>query len=391
MGYLKFQADRLFDGVRFRDSESVLITDKEGTIVEITTLENAGDEIQRFEGFLMPGMINAHCHLELSHLKNCIPPHTGLPTFLKQVVALRSFDPGEVALAIETAAVEMQQNGIVAVGDICNKIDTASFKASSKIRWHNFIEVISFTNAKAEENLARYQEIAKVFEEHSNITETIQRTTLVPHAPYTVSPEAFKKLNELTKCQLISIHNQECAAENEMYEKGSGAFYEFFQQMNIPVSDFPITHKSSLQSYLPYFNQSQTLLLIHNTTIASTDLSFAIQHAQSNKMNIHYCLCVNANLYIENKLPPIPMLLDAGVSIVLGTDSYSSNWQLSIIKEVQTIHQNFPSIPLETILQWATLQGAQAFGWEKELGSFEKGKRPGVLVVGEDWGVRRYV
>ena len=70
--------------------------------------------------------------------------------------------------------------------------------------------------------------------------------------------------------------------------------------------------------------------------------------------------------------------------IVLGTDSYSSNWQLSIVKEIQSIHQYFPAIPLETILQWATINGAKALQWDKELGSFEKGKKAGVVLISND-------
>jgi cytosine/adenosine deaminase-related metal-dependent hydrolase len=144
-----------------------------------------------------------------------------------------------------------------------------------------------------------------------------------------------------------------------------------------------------LRSWLPFFNLQQRLLLVHNTFIPDEDIHFAIDYARQNLSGLHFCLCVNANLYIENSLPPVKKLMDAGAHIVLGTDSYSSNHQLSIAAEIKSIRQHFPTVPLETILQWATLNGASALGRSDELGSFEKGKLPGVVLLDEDLKPRR--
>lgn len=120
-------------------------------------------------------------------------------------------------------------------------------------------------------------------------------------------------------------------------------------------------------------------------------MHFAIEYARQNLSGLHFCLCVNANLYIENSLPPIKKLMDAGAHIVLGTDSYSSNQQLSIAAEIRSIRQHYPMVPIETILQWATLNGASALGRSDELGSFEKGKFPGVVLLDQDLEARRLV
>ena len=153
MAYLKFKADKLFDGYRFLEDDKVLITDREGTIEAIVPLPEAGNDVQMFEGIITPGLINCHCHLELSHLKNVIPPHTGLIEFLCSVVTKRDFEPEIIQQEIIKAEKEMFDNGIVAVGDIGNTADTADVKSKSKIRWQNFVEVLSFTDKKAEENL----------------------------------------------------------------------------------------------------------------------------------------------------------------------------------------------------------------------------------------------
>jgi cytosine/adenosine deaminase-related metal-dependent hydrolase len=108
---------------------------------------------------------------------------------------------------------------------------------------------------------------------------------------------------------------------------------------------------------------------------------WANDYAAATGLKLVYCICINANLYIENKVPPIDLLVKHNCHIVLGTDSYSSNWQLSIAKEIAAVQQYFPHIPLETILQWATINGAKALSWENNMGSFEKGKKPGVVLI----------
>lgn len=377
MEYRKFKADSLFDGYQFLDPRMVLITDEKGTIIDIIQESEAGDNIQSFNGILSPGLINCHCHLELSHLKNVIPPHTGLINFLCEVVTKRNFDCDFIQQEISKAEKEMLENGTVVVADIGNTSDTEAVKRKSIIRWQNFVEVLSFTDEKAEENILHYKKIAQQLE-------VDHRTSLVPHAPYSVSTKTFQLLNELTKNEIISIHNQEHPAEDELFKTGSGDYLKLFKLFHINESPFPITGKSSIRSYLPYFNNNQTIFLIHNTYIPEEDIIWANNFATTNGLKLVYCFCVNANLYIENTIPQLLNFIKNDCNIVLGTDSYSSNWQLNITKEMKTIHTNFPTIPLATILKWATSNGAKALQWENELGSFEKGKKPGVVLINSD-------
>src|SRR6266404_2085470 len=221
MAYKKFQADQLFTGYEMLDGSHVLIIDEEGRIREIVLEPDAGDDIQKLKGILSPGFINCHCHLELSHLKNVIPPHTGLIEFLCSVVTKRNFDPQLIQEEIVKAEKEMYENGIVAVGDIGNTADTAEVKSKSNILWQNFVEVLSFTDEKAEENIQHYLKVASVFNN--------QRTSLVPHAPYSISPLTFKLINQLTNKQIISIHNQEHPAEDELYKTGGGDYLKLFK------------------------------------------------------------------------------------------------------------------------------------------------------------------
>ncbi len=381
MAYRKFKADRLFDGYHLHGNDKVLITDGSGKIESVVPISEAGDDVQSFDGILLPGLINCHCHLELSHLKNVIPPHTGLIEFLCSVVTKRDFPREVIDQQITNAEKEMYDNGIVAVGDIGNTADTADVKSKSKIRWQNFVEVLGFTDEKANENIEHYKNIANQFETVHGPWTMDHRTSLVPHAPYSISPKTFKLINELTKNQVISIHNQEHPAEDVLYKTGGGEYLKLFKIFGINESPFPVTGLSSIRSILPHFNNGQTIFLIHNTFMQEEDVVFAKEYADANGLMLVWCLCVNANLYIENKVPPIEVLMKNNCQIVLGTDSYSSNWQLSIAKEIQSIKKNFPSLSLETVLQWATLNGAKALKWDDALGSFEKNKIPGLALL----------
>ncbi|MFN9115474.1 MAG: amidohydrolase family protein, partial [Bacteroidota bacterium] len=323
MAYRKFRATQLFDGYSFRDHQ-VLITNLQGTIVDLVDESIAGDDVEFHEGILMPGLINAHCHLELSHLKNIIPPHTGLIEFLCSVVTKRGFPRETIDQAIRDAEAEMYANGIVAVGDIGNTADTATVKKESKIRWQNFVEVLSMTDAKAEQELLHYQSVSDQLINELRASSLSHRTSLVPHAPYTISPKTFEQLNLLTEGQVISIHNQEHPAEDHLYQNGDGEYLKLFKVFGLDNSPFPVTGKSSIRSVLPYFNKGQQIFLVHNTYMPKEDIEWANDYAEKNGIKLVYCLCPSANLYIENTLPDVERFQSLNCHLVLGTDSYSS-------------------------------------------------------------------
>ena len=383
MAFRKFKASQIFDGYTLHQNK-VLVTDQKGVVEGLVTEDGAGPDVEWVEGILMPGMINAHCHLELSHLKNVIPPHTGLIDFLCSVVTKRNFSDELIQQAIRDAEEEMYKNGIVAVGDIGNTADTAAVKSKSNINWQNFVEVLSFTDQQSDKQIQHYRDVANNMEAISNANAASIRTSLVPHAPYSISPRTFQWLNEVTAGQIISMHNQEHPAEDELYKTGGGDYLKLFRIFGMESSPFPVTGLSSIRSVLPYFNNGQTILLVHNTYMPEEDLIWAEAYAKENNLNIVYCLCPNANRYIENRLPDVNQFLKHNVSVVLGTDSYSSNWQLSIAKEMQVL-LNETDLSAEQVLSMATSIGAKALGLNDMLGSFEKGKQPGIVQLASDF------
>jgi cytosine/adenosine deaminase-related metal-dependent hydrolase len=153
----------------------------------------------------------------------------------------------------------------------------------------------------------------------------------------------------------------------------------------IDDSFFAATGKSSLQSYLPLIDERHPLLLVHNTCSRTADIAFAEQRAGQT----FWCLCPNANLYIEGRLPDVAMIAAHTDSICIGTDSLASNTQLSIMAEMRTLHNTFREIGWERLLRWATSGGAKALLMDEVVGSFSAGLRPGVLLLSPENTVRR--
>ena len=369
--YQKFQATQIFTGTELLEDQLVLITQKDGTIEALVGIEDAGDEVQNFEGILSPGFINAHCHLELSHMKGMIPAHSGLQEFVKQIVGLRKVEDGIIQEAIRSAEDEMYNNGIVAVGDICNTLDTLSIKQKHKLAYYSFVELYDLDPTRSDDKINAGLKIQEAFEQNC------VRASLVPHAPYSVSFNLWKLLSNYFGAHTITMHNQETIDENEFFEKKSGSFLGMYERTKVSLDFFEATGLSSLQSVLPYFKKAARSILVHNSFTSKDD----IKAVQKEMPNSFWCLCPNANQYIEQTMPPIELLRASGAEIVIGTDSYASNWSLNIIDELKTIQKYNPSIPLSEMLGWATINGARALQMEKGLGSFEKGKKPGLVLI----------
>ena len=369
--YQKFQATQIFTGTELLEDQLVLITQKDGTIEALVGIEEAGEDIQSLEGILSPGFINAHCHLELSHMKGMIPANVGLQEFVKQIVGLRKVEDTIIQQAIGSAEDEMFNNGIVAVGDICNTLDTLSQKHKHKLAYYSFVELYDLDPSRSADKINAGLKIQEAFEQNC------VRASLVPHAPYSVSFNLWKLLSNYFGTHTITMHNQETSDENEFFEKKTGSFLGMYERTKVSLDFFEATGLSSLQSVLPYFKKATRSILVHNSFTSASD----IKAVQKEMPNSFWCLCPNANQYIEQTMPPIELLRARGAEIVIGTDSYASNWSLNILDELKTIQKQFPSIPLSEMLGWATMNGARALQMEKGLGSFEKGKKPGLVLM----------
>jgi cytosine/adenosine deaminase-related metal-dependent hydrolase len=375
MAYAKFQGSGLFTGREILDASQVLITDEKGKIEAIVPDTEAGDNIQQVNGMLSPGFVNCHCHLELSHMKGLLPEKTGLVGFVTGVLQQRAFSPEKIQEAIIAGEQEMIRNGIVAVGDICNTTHTIAQKTAGNLAYYNFIEVSGFVPAGAP---ARFEQAVSIY---NNFTQAGMTGAITAHAPYSVSDPLFGMINTYSAGKLASVHNQETPEEDAFFQDGVSDFRKLYNLLGVDLSFYTPPASSSLAHWLPLFNKPSDLLLVHNTCSTVNDIQQAQEQAVQTGQQLYWTLCPNANLYIENQLPPVELLRTEGCTLTIGTDSLASNWSLSILDELRTLHTHFPAVPLAELLQWATLNGATALQLQHQLGSFDKGKQPGVLEI----------
>ncbi len=360
-----------------------VVIDDDGMINEVVPYapdshRDQNEKSEIYEGIIVPGFINAHCHLEISCMRNRIKEKTGLTGFISEFLKVRPhLKRQEIEEGISAGEKEMIANGIVAVADTSNTSDSFAQKGKRNLYYHTFIELFDLIPEKAKEAFEKGKK--EVQGSKFNPDGYRDQSSLTPHAPYSVSNELMKMISEeaIKNKSILSIHNQETESENDLFRNKSGKLLELFKQLGISLDHLPITGKNSLQLYLPLLPADNKILLVHNTYTRTEDIQFAHHYSK----NIYWCFCPNANLYIENKLPAYEIFIEENATCCIGTDSYASNWSLSILDELKTISKHAPQIPLQKLLEWATHNGAEFLGIENQFGSIEKNRKPGLNLI----------
>ncbi len=346
-----------------------MIVRSDGSIEEVLASDALSPAVipERFEGILCPGFVNAHCHLELSCLKDKIPAGTGLLGFFQHLLeAKREMTIQEKTIGAAMADRQMAENGIVAVGDIASDADCFAIKSTSQLQYYTFIELYDLTEERTEEVFRKGKRLLEMLES--------KHASLTPHAPYSVTRALADKILASGGANL-SIHHAESRQEKPLLEEGTGEMAEFLKQY--VQKDF-----ARKEGYAPaeYFitrmNPSQSLLLVHNTYVDE----HTIKRIESAGKNIWWCFCPKANLYIEGRSVDFALFKDVE-KCCLGTDSLASNNTLSILEEMKTVLQLYPEMSMEKLIRWATLNGAMALGFHHQLGTFHKNKKPGIILI----------
>jgi cytosine/adenosine deaminase-related metal-dependent hydrolase len=351
----------------------LIITDDDGTIQKVEdtggTLEETGS-LEFYNGIIIPGFVNCHCHLELSHMKGVIAMGSGLGGFLHQVKSKRENSIENIFGSACSADNEMFRGGIVLCADICNSTLTFKIKEESRISYINLLEVFGIDPEKAILCMNDISTVAGIADD-MNLPYSI-----VPHSAYLMSLSLLRLLREKNEDNKVtSIHFMETEGETLFLENHSGPLMTTFQ--NSGLLPFRLeTVSGHAEAILNEITMAGNLILVHNT-FADTGTIRKIRK----RKNLYWCLCPNSNIYIEKAIPPLELFIDEGCEIVIGTDSLASNKALNILEEIKTLQLNFPSVSIEKLVLWATLNGAKALGEEDRFGKIETGKRPGLLLL----------
>jgi aminodeoxyfutalosine deaminase len=351
----------------------VITTDDEGIIIGVE--DTKGDLTEKHStefhnGIIIPGFVNCHCHLELSHMKNNTQKGKGLGGFIEHVRGTRESDKEEISTAIFSADKVMYNEGVSLCADVCNTTDSFNIKKKSRIKYINLLEVFGLDPEKAGR---RFDEITRVAQKARELN---LKYSLVPHSAYSMSLTLLRLLrNESLNNKITSIHFMESACENTFLNSHSGPLMSSYERSGLLPRKLE-TALSHTEVVLNEITNSGNLILVHNTFADRNTI-----RAVRNRERLFWCLCPNSNIYIENRMPPLNLLLEEGCELVIGTDSLASNSSLSILDELKTLQHVFSNLSLEDLVPWATINGARALCEENQFGSIETGKKPGLLLL----------
>lgn len=309
-----------------------------------------------YAGVLIPGVVNTHCHLELSYLRGAIPAGEGFAAFARRMGEVRGrFSDEAREEALRRCDRQMWLEGVQAVGDIANGATTFACKAQSPIRYHTFAECFGLRTRDTD---------------HLSPLLQYPHTSLTPHSLYSVQDALFRQIARQGEAPL-SIHFLESPAEKALY-RGEGSLWQWYQKVGF-ACDF-LHYGSPTRRLVESVPADRSVILVHNCCLTEEDVDRVMSHFTA---PLWWALCPRSNDYISHLKPPTDLLRQKGAQITLGTDSLASNWGLSMLEELRM----FPEVPLEERLRWATENGARALGLYDHLGSVEPGKRPGLLLL----------
>ena len=350
--------------------------ENDGTIVRTGVCENPDREPVFLDGAIVPGFVNAHCHIELSYMKGLFRKGTGMAGFIDQINSLRDTKSLEEKVRdLDEAMDHLWNQGVVAMADISNCDDSFAVKASHPMYTRTFLEVFG----------TEPEDCGTVMQGVRKLKEVADRFGLdaapTPHACYTMSPELLTAVSvEGLRSGFLSFHSEETEEEEQMLKLGSGRMWENRRKAGMSVP--PVTGKSSLLYFIdrllcghpaPF---DEHILLVHECCMDQEGID-AVKAVMNHPF---VALCPLSNLFIHNTLPPVGLMRRNGLKLCVGTDSLSSNDDLNPVAELYCLQRNFPEIPLGELLTWACRNGAE-FLSRPELGTLEPGKRPGLVLI----------
>lgn len=325
-------------------------------IDEVASLDNQAS-VEFYPGILIPGMVNAHCHLELSYLRGAIAEGSGFAGFARAIGAVRNnYSAEERIHAASVADSQMWEQGIEAVIDIANDDLVMEVKQRSNIEYLTLFEVFGLTTQSVDS--------------HKHLSSKWANSSITPHSTYSLQDGIFRSAVEANDTTL-SVHLLESKDEVELYHN-KGSLWQWYERMGWEC-DF-LHYASPARRITESINRQKRVVLVHGCEATAEDISAINSHFTT---PVTWVLCPESNRYISGCRPPVDMLRAMGSHIAIGTDSLASARGLSMVDNMHFLSD----IPLAEMLCWATKNGAEAMGLSSTLGTIEIGKRPGLVIV----------
>jgi cytosine/adenosine deaminase-related metal-dependent hydrolase len=379
-------ADAIVTGDAETLRDGAVVVDAAGEVVDVGPAaqvlpRHAGALVERVCGVVLPGLVNAHTHLELSALRGRVPGGAGFVPWVEQMIGVRSeLSPDEDAEAIHGAVDELVGHGTVAVGEVTNSLAAVGELARRGLVGCIFHEVFGVERAPLERRVA---DLGRTMEQ---VVGKWPSSDLVycptPHTLYTTHPDVVRRLLREARERGVraSVHLAEHPAERRFLEQGDGPVADWYvsrlklrRDLLEWPSASPVTFARELGALGPH------VLAVHLTDARREELDLVARCGSP------VVLCPSSNLFIETRLPPLLAMRAAGIFPALGTDSLASNASLDVLGEACALAARFPTVPARDLLRMATWEGAQALG-RADIGRVARGARPGLFAIDGDPG-----
>jgi cytosine/adenosine deaminase-related metal-dependent hydrolase len=326
---------------------------------------------------VLPGLVNAHTHLELSYLRDDIPPAPSFSAWIRQVIGRRREYPDarapEIMSAVDVALEEAEACGTALIGDISNTLVTAGALSHSRLGGVLFRELIRFSGRDAD---VLVEEASRELDGLAYAGDL--RTGLAAHAPYSVGPEVFRAIRdhlEARPFEPCSVHLSESAEEVEFLRDGTGPWRRLLEELGAWDDSWTAPALSPVRYLEALGFLHPRLLVVHGVQMTPADLEILAQY------DVTLVTCPRSNGHTGAGAPPVTEFFASGVRVAVGTDSLASTPDLNVFAELATLRALAPRVSASELLESATLNGARALGFDREFGSIEPGKRARLIAV----------
>jgi cytosine/adenosine deaminase-related metal-dependent hydrolase len=319
---------------------------------------------------ILPGLINAHCHLELSWMRRQVPPAASMPEWVARLLALRRAAGADPPEPIADAILEMRASGTAAVGDITNSLAAWEPLADSPLSAAVFLELLGFNVPDPR------QVIAGAAARLADLTPLAWlRPAIVPHAPFSVSPALLREIAAFEQVGPVSVHVGESPDEIEFLQHGTGRWRQMLEQLGVWSEGWTAPGCGPVEFLSRSGLVNDRLLAVHCVQLTDEELA-ALATAGATVVT-----CPRSNEWTGVGTPPVERFYASRVRVAVGTDSLASVDDLSMFNEMAAVRAVAPGVPAGRILRSATLDGATALGFGGDLGSIEPGKRAELIAV----------
>ena len=324
---------------------------------------------------LIPGLVNAHTHLELTHLKGQVPARDKFTDWLLDVMRLRSeLSEDEILTSARAGVEEALRSGTTCIGAVSNTGICAKAFENVPMRRVIFHEIPGYTDVSG-----RIANVEARLQRKANGAPA--RDGIAPHAPYSTCREIYEwSIKIATGLRLpLSTHVAETRTEAEFLKTGGGEFREYLLQLGVPLDGWRPPGTGPIRYLADLGFLKACVQLVHCNYVSDDDIALL--------QGCNVVLCPRSQAYLGHTGHPFRKLRECGVTVALGTDSLASNDSLSVLDEMKFLHSR--NVEPEAILEMATVAGARALGMQEVTGSLEPGRSADFCAVGAAGAVRR--